>query len=126
MKVMTSEEHNPRSRQIDAAIAMYLEAVERGQPIDREAFLAGHPGIADDLREFLADEIRFERQAPHLAASGDETTDLSGRKSQQLEPLNVICYFGDYELLEEIARGGMGVVYKARQTTLNRTVAVKM
>jgi WD40 repeat protein/tRNA A-37 threonylcarbamoyl transferase component Bud32 len=95
--------------------------VEGGALPDREALLERHPELAERLRAFFADYDRVDRQAGQMHLSHDPYP-TTGEAAQRPR----VRYFGDYELLEEIARGGMGVVYKARQTSLNRIVALKM
>jgi WD40 repeat protein/tRNA A-37 threonylcarbamoyl transferase component Bud32 len=114
-------DRSAHERRVNEAIAAYLEAERAGRAPDPQEWLARYPDVAEELRSFLSDRERFLR----LAGPPTEAQTLTPGAAA-VAPGMTVRYFGDYELLEEIARGGMGVVFKARQVSLNRIVALKM
>jgi hypothetical protein len=124
---MTGDNASGRDQRLEEILVAYLEAVEAGQAPKREEWLAAHPEFAAELAAFLDGRERIDRLAAPLQPPAAEAPTLPpADTSSPAAPLGTVRYFGDYKLLEEIARGGMGVVYKARQISLNRLVALKM
>src|SRR5438552_47855 len=100
------------------ALEEYSAALKAGQKPDRHDFQARYPDIADALAECLEGLEFVQAVAPQL--SQPTAPAVSAEDIRAGAPL------GDYRIIREIARGGMGVVYEAEQLSLARRVALKV
>jgi eukaryotic-like serine/threonine-protein kinase len=117
-----------RDEQLGEILAACLEAVEAGQPLDREVLLARHPEFAADLERFLTQHKHIDRLAAPLrdvARAASPTP--HGPDATRVEIADAATdTLGDFRIVREGGRGGMGVVYEAEQISLSRRVALKV
>ncbi len=114
MTAPSTPSKNDREDRLDELIAKYLQAGSDQKPHLRQTYLIEHPALTPEQEEFFADQDRFCRLADPLRLVMAAVTVPPPGSS-----------IGDYEILEEIAQGGMGVIYKARSKSLGRIVALK-
>src|SRR5713101_5750281 len=115
--------------------------MENGTYLNQEEVLARHPEFAIELEEFFANRTEVDRLATPLrdvantASCGSQGWDQAQSSSVSLPcdwgdtdgvPAKEVRSFGDYDLLEQIGQGGMGIVFKVHQKSLHRQVALKM
>jgi hypothetical protein len=112
-ETLTSDHQHRLAEILDA----YMTQSERGEHVDRESLLKQNPELATHLRRYL-EGIEFLQ----LAADELNTSDTTNGHDVLLDNQQL----GDYRLIKEIGHGGMGVVYEARQLSLDRRVAIKI
>lgn len=97
----------------------WLSALEQGTPLAQHKLLADHPDLAPTLQKYFHSLADLHEMAAGFGGGATEAAVDS--KADDTEKR-----IGDFELRHEIGRGGMGVVYEARQVSLDRLVAIKI
>jgi serine/threonine-protein kinase len=116
-----------RDEILAALIDRLAEEQRAGRHPDPEAAARDHPDLLPELKELWAVAQFAGLASRHESGSpAGSTQTLRAPSDAPPTPTALPREFGDFELIEELGRGGMGVVYKARQKSLNRIVALKM
>ena len=119
---------------VDVVVAACADARRTHRMADCNSLVEQHPEFAADIAIFLNDYDQVDSYLAPLrellgsaaGSAGEVPTIAGGGGAAALSAPVAGSSFGDYELLSEISRGGMGVVFQARQRSLNRIVALKM
>ncbi len=115
-------------QEFEEVLAEYLQNAEAGITVDAEAFAARYPAHGSELLAFIDIDQQFrERSKTNSEALQRTLMPIASPSASPESNIAVsLSMVGEYELIQEIDRGGMGVVFKAHHRTLRRIVAIKM